>query len=264
MGNAQYSKATKETAENLRIIDDAMFRLVAERKEVCQEILRTLLDRPQLKVLKVTPQCVITSLHREIILDVLCILKNGAFMNIEMQKGSGHDDIKRNRFYAASTTAAYTPKGTDFSDIPQVTILYITEYDALHNGQMITHVKRCMETKDGYVPIDDGEDIFFANTVVRDGSDKSELLQLFLRKDAFEDAKFPELSRAVKYFKETEGGLGEMCKTVEDYAKEKILEERQNAIRKMLQNGLPREMILSMDYSETELKAVENELQRQG
>ncbi len=51
-----------------------------------------------------------------------------------------------------------------------------------------------------------------------------------------------------------------MCKTVEDYAKEKILEERQNAIRKMLQNGLPREMILSLDYSEAELEAVEKEL----
>lgn len=126
MGTEQYSKAIRETAENLRIIDDAMFRLVAERKEVCQEILRTLLDRPQLKVVSVTPQCVITSLHREIILDVLCILENGTYMNIEMQKGSGNDDIKRNRFYASSTTAAYTPKGTDFSDIPQVTILYIT------------------------------------------------------------------------------------------------------------------------------------------
>ena len=219
MENEQYSKATRETAENLRIIDDAMFRLVAERKEVCQEILRTLLDRPQLTVVSVTPQCVITSLHREIILDVLCILEDGAYMNIEVQKGSGNDDIKRNRFYAASTTAAYTPKGTDFSDIPQVTILYITEYDALHNGQIITHVKRCMKTKEGYVPVDDGEDIFFANTVVKDGSDKSELLQLFLRKDVFENAKFPKLSKAVKYFKETEGGLGEMCKTVEDYAK---------------------------------------------
>ena len=201
-------------------------------------------------------------------------------MNIEVQKGSGNDDIKRNRFYAASTTAAYTPKGTDFSDIPQVTILYITEYDALHNGQIITHVKRCMKTKEGYVPVDDGEDIFFANTVVKDGSDKSELLQLFLRKDVFENAKFPKLSKAVKYFKETEGGLGEMCKTVEDYAKnyakdyaeerEKIgrsiglaegrSEERMNAIRKMLQNGISREMILSMDYSETELEAVEQEL----
>lgn len=50
VGNTQYSKATKETAENLRIIDDAMFRLVAERKEACQEILRTLLDRPQLHI----------------------------------------------------------------------------------------------------------------------------------------------------------------------------------------------------------------------
>lgn len=280
MNYEQYSKATKETAENLRVIDDAMFRLVAERKEVCQEILRTLLDKPQLRVLKVTPQCVIASLHREIVLDVLCILEDGVYMNIEMQKGSGNDDIKRNRFYAAATTSAYTPKGTDFSDIPQVTILYITEYDALHNEQMITHVKRCMETQDGFVPVNDGEDIFFANTVVQDGSDKSELLQLFLRKDAFEDVKFPELSKAVKYFKETEGGFGEMCKTVEDYAKnyakdyaeerEKIglakgLEqgrtvERRNAVCKMLQNGFSREMILSLDYSEAELEAAEQEM----
>ena len=277
MDYGQYSKATRETAENLRIIDDAMFRLVAERKEVCQEILRTLLDRPQLTVIRVTPQCVVTSLHREIILDVLCILEDGKYMNIEMQKGTGNDDIKRKRFYAASTTAAYTPKGTDFSDIPQVTILYITEYDALHNGQMITHVKRCMETdEEGYVPVDDGEDIFFANTVVQDGSDRSELLQLLLRTDVFEDAKFPELSKAVRYFKETEGGFGEMCKTVEDYARnyakdyaeerekigrlEGLAEGRSEAIRKMLQSGISREMILSMDYSETELEAVEQEL----
>lgn len=105
-----------------------------------------------------------------------------------------------------------------------------------------------------------------------------------MRKDAFEDVKFPELSRAVKYFKETEGGFGEMCKTVEDYAKnyakdyaeerEKIglekglergrSEERMNAIRKMLQNGFSRERILSLDYSETELEAAEKELLVQG
>ena len=137
---------------------------------------------------------------------------------------------------------------------------------------MITYVKRCMETREGFVSVDDGEDIYFVNTVVRDGSDKSELLQLFLRKDVFEETKFPELSKAVKYFKETEGGFGEMCKTVEDYAKnyakdyaeerEKIAreEERKNAIRKMLGSGLSREMILSMNYSEKELKAVEKEL----
>ena len=90
--NEQYSKATRETAENLRIIDDAMFRLVAERKEVCQEILRTLLDRPQLTVVSVTPQCVITSLHREIILD------------------QPHLTKIHNRLHMASTFSFYLPR----------------------------------------------------------------------------------------------------------------------------------------------------------
>lgn len=71
-----------------------------------------------------------------------------------------------------------------------------------------------------------------------------------------------------------------MCKTVEDYARnyaeerEKIVREeglaagrlegltagRLEAIRKMLGSGLSRDMILSMDYSEAELEAVEQEL----
>ena len=55
-----------------------------------------------------------------------------------------------------------------------------------------------------------------------------------------------------------------MCKTVEDYAKEREKkgrsEERMNAIRTMLQSGISREMILSMDDSETELEIVEKEL----
>ena len=112
------------------------------------------------------------------------------------------------------------------------------------------------------------QDELYTRICVEDGSDKSELLQLFLRKDTFEDTKFPELSKAVMYFKEMEGGFGEMCKTVEDFAKdyaeerEKIgrEEERINAIRKMLKSGLSKELILSMDYSETELEAAEQEL----
>ena len=55
-----------------------------------------------------------------------------------------------------------------------------------------------------------------------------------------------------------------MCKMVEDYAegrgKTGREEERKNAIRQMLESGLSREMILSMHYSEKELKAVEKEL----
>ena len=39
MGNLkEYSKEIKETAANLRIIDDALFRLMGEKPGVCEEI----------------------------------------------------------------------------------------------------------------------------------------------------------------------------------------------------------------------------------
>lgn len=269
MGLEQYSKTTQETAQNLRIIDDALFRLMAERPGVCQEILRTLLDLPKLIVARVAAQSIVTSLHREIILDALCVLEDGKYVNIEMQKSTCNDDITRTRFHAAALTAAYTPKGTDFSAIPQVTILYITEYDALNNNQAVTHVKRCMQTSNGFIPVDDKEDIFFANTAIKDDSDKSKLLQLFLRKDVFEDTRYPELSKAIKYFKQTEGGRSEVCKTIEDYAKDYAkdygqrcrAEGRAEIIAHMLSLGKTPEEIASFTGATIdEIKSVEESM----
>lgn len=147
-----------------------------------------------------------------------------------MQKGNSNDDIRRTRFHAAALTAKYTPKGADFKNVPDVTIVYISEYDVLKNNQTVTHVTRCMKNDESYVPVKDGEDIIFANTCVNDGSDKSELLQLMLNKEAFYNDKFPQISNAISYFKETEGGQSEMCKIVEDYAKEYAKNSIQEAI----------------------------------
>ena len=214
-----YSKETRETAENLRIIDDAFFRLLAEKEDVCQEILQTLLEDPELRVLKSEAQVTETSLHREITMDALCITQKNRLCNVEMQKGNCYDDVARTRFHASLVTANHTPKGTDFSDVPDVTIVYITEYDALNNKRTVTHVSRCMETDTGkYVPVNDGEDIVYANTCIVDDSDKSRLLQLMLRKDSFYDERFPAVSNAVKYYKESKGGQEEMCEAIEKLA----------------------------------------------
>ena len=226
----EYSKEIKETAANLRIIDDALFRLMGEKPGVCEEILRTLLDMPHLQVVKVSVQSVVQSFQREITLDALCMTQDGRYCNVEVQKGNSNDDIRRTRFHAAALTAKYTPKGADFKNVPDVTIVYISEYDVLKNNQTVTHVTRCMKNDESYVPVKDGEDIIFANTCVNDGSDKSELLQLMLNKEAFYNDKFPQISNAISYFKETEGGQSEMCKIVEDYAKEYAKNSIQEAI----------------------------------
>ena len=53
-------------------------------------------------------------------------------------------------------------------------------------------------------------------------------------KDAFYDDRFPAVSNAVKYYKETKGGQEEMCEAIE-----KLGEARENAARiKMLCNFL--------------------------
>ncbi|MFQ7394845.1 MAG: hypothetical protein ACLRMX_06795 [Lachnospira eligens] len=61
------------------------------------------------------------------------------------------------RFHAAALTAKYTPKGADFKNVPDVTIVYISEYDVLKNNQTVTHVTRCMKNDESYVPVKDGE-----------------------------------------------------------------------------------------------------------
>ena len=170
---------------------------------------------PHLQVVKVSVQSVVQSFQREITLDALCMTQDGRYCNVEVQKGNSNDDIRRTRFHAAALTAKYTPKGADFKNVPDVTIVYISEYDVLKNNQTVTHVTRCMKNDESYVPVKDGEDIIFANTCVNDGSDKSELLQI---------------SNAISYFKETEGGQSEMCKIVEDYAKEYAKNSIQEAI----------------------------------
>ena len=58
----KFSRKTLETAKELRLIDDALFRLVGANTEVCEEILRTLRDDEELTVLQATPQETMTSI----------------------------------------------------------------------------------------------------------------------------------------------------------------------------------------------------------
>lgn len=216
----KFRTETLATVRSLRPIDDAFFRLIGARKEVCQDILRTLLSDEHLIVLSATPQERITSLHREIVLDVLCELGDGKLVNIEVQVGSQNDDVKRCRFHLASITSSKTPKNTFFHDVPDVVIVYITEYDVFGNGQAVTCAEMCQHLESGYVPVNDGAKIYYANTAVNDNTDKSELLSLLLQTDSFYNEKFPNLSEAVRYFKEDESGVSKMCTIVEEYAKE--------------------------------------------
>ena len=214
------SEKLEKLVDGLRIIDDSLFRLVASDPLVCQEILRVLLDDSELTVSEVITQERLVNIQREVILDAKCTLGDGTLCNIEVQKGDGNDDIRRVRFHASAMTMNHTPKGTKFADIPNVKVLYITEYDVFGNNQVLTKLTRCVKQNGKYVPADDGEDIIFANATIRDNSLASELLKLFLEKDEIHDERFPQLCNGFNRYKKVKGGKEVMCNAVEEYAKE--------------------------------------------
>ena len=63
-------------------------------------------------------------------------------------------------------------------------------------------------------------------------------MQLFLRTDAFYEKMYPNLSEAVNYYKQSEGGKCEMCKSIESYAQEYardyIEKEKKEIIKRLL------------------------------
>lgn len=229
-----FSLETQAKAKELRLIDDVLFKLIASRKEVCEEILRTLLGNSKLIVKQCIPQYRVVGTHRELVLDCLCDLGDGVLVNIEVQKGNSNNDIKRCRFHLSSITTTCTPAGTEFDNIPDVTVLYITEYDALKNNQSITICEMCQynDKNNDYVPVNDGGVIIYANTCIDDGTDKSELLKLFLSRNSFNNNKFPNLSKAMKYYKDDVKGVSEVCAIIEEYGKDiKDKTEKENSIK---------------------------------
>ncbi len=220
---------------DLRLMDDTFFSEAADDLLTCQEMLRTFLGDKHLIVVDAKTQVTEVGLSRQVKLDAKCKLFDGTFCNVEVQKDNINDDVKRMRYHTSIITVNGTPKGTEFKDIPGVVAIYISEYDALGNGQRVTEVRRCQKVDGEYIPLEDGELIIFANTVfsdeeladVEEMSDVDRLLMLFMERDVFYDERFPNLSNRVRYFKEDTEGVGIMCKAVEEYAERrcKVVEE---------------------------------------
>lgn len=73
--NAKDLERRREIVARFKLVDDTFFELVMQDKEVCEEVLRVILEDEKLKVLEVIPQKSIKNLQgRAVRLDAHCIL----------------------------------------------------------------------------------------------------------------------------------------------------------------------------------------------
>lgn len=189
----------------LRPMDDVFFEVLIQQPGVCEEMLRVLLDCPDLIVLDIHAQHSIRNL------------------------------LKRVRYNEACVTTQATDPGTDFENIPTVYSLYISDFDIFKKGKTIYHIRKSVIETDQTV--DDGTLEIYANTIVNDKSTIAEYLQL-LKKTAIDNPKFPHLTEGVKYLKNERRGVEKMS----GFLAELLEKEVQKEVKKELQKEVQKEL----------------------
>lgn len=235
----------RERVKKLRPIDDVFFEVLADDPEVCQEILRTILEDDRL----IVEDAIVQSSHRNVWgrsvrLDALCILGDGSRCNIEVQRANSDNHLKRARYNAACIVTKNIDPGECFEKVPRVIIVYISEKDFLGYGKTIYHIDKVI--RETGIAIDDGLLEVFVNMKVDDKTQIAELMKCF-NETEIDNPKFPKLSRRAKFLKESEGGMMIMCDVMEEYMEQARQEEREKAqkekqqlldlITRMSQNG---------------------------
>ena len=208
-GSGMSNKAKiREEAKKLNPIDDLMFRTMAEDKAFCEEILRVILSDPALTVLESTPQYV---------------LGDGRKTDIEVQRANDTDHQRRVRYNGAILTTNLTDPGEKFENIPDVCVVFISRFDIFEGNHSLYHVDRIIR-ETGKV-VDNGFEEVYVNAKVKDGSEVSELMEVFVD-DAAYNSKFPVTSGSKRRYKTTEEGQQVMCEIMERIAKEERNEGR--------------------------------------
>lgn len=252
------------------LFHDTFMNVVLSDTKACQHVLRVITGNTDLEIVEVEVQYSLKSTStRNAILDVLAKDVNGCYYNIELQNSDTIDHARRVRLYQSLFGASFTPRGADFSDVPQLVSIYLSKTDFWKKGRTVYKVKSILE--DTEVTYDDGCKTIFVNAAVNDGSDIAKLMKYFVTADPNDDSQ-GELSKRVKYLKLDEGGQNEMCEIAKKYYtdghKNGADEARFEIFSALVaKNGLPIEQALEIALvpSEDHARFVEmyNEAQQQ-
>jgi predicted transposase/invertase (TIGR01784 family) len=233
----------KAIVAKLNVIDDVFFQKMVEDIEVAEEVVRILLEKPKLRIIKSETQRFLrnTGAH-SVVLDLLCEDEDHSTIHVEMQKKDDDDHQKRVRFNISNIDTVFTEKGIKYEELPDVYAIFISNFDIFSEQRTIYHINRVIE-ETGTV-VDNGIHEIYVNTAIDDGSDIAELMQYF-KKSVGEHDNFIKLCNRVKYFKESQEGVSNMCQVMEDYAAEKVKEKDIQTATNLLKNGVSVSLIVN-------------------
>jgi predicted transposase/invertase (TIGR01784 family) len=230
-----WEKEMEERIRRFRPIDDVFFEVLADDKDFCEEILRVILQDDKLQVISVYVQKSVRNLvGRSVRVDAFCILGDGTRANIEVQRSDNDNHLRRMRYNSSCITASVTEPGERFENVPDVTVVYISEFDLFKGNYTTYHVINIL-AENGEI-VDSGLHMICVNAKVNDGSEIAELMQCFMQTEVNND-KFEVFTRRMNYLKHSERGRRYMCQIMDELLEEYAEEMKDNQIRRALDKG---------------------------
>ena len=213
----------------LRLLDDDFMQKVFEDKACTEFLLRIILNRTDLKVLRVNGQQDIKNLQgRSVRLDILAVDADNRVYNIEIQRSDKGAGVKRARYNSSLIDANVTEPGEKYENLCESYVIFITENDIMKAGLPIYHIDRTV--KETGELFGDESHIIYVNSQIKDESALGKLMHDFSCTDA-KDMKYKILADRVRYFKEDEKGVATMCKAMEEMRKEELIEVAERLLK---------------------------------
>ena len=253
------NKSTVETYEDKKqrtavfnLTSDLFAGKVFEDIGACQELCRILLKDEHIALRNVKKQYVIRNLENHSVeLDILAEEIFGNLINVELQMYKEPAPFRRTRYYLSSIDMSILEKGRPYYELPDVTIVYITQEDFI--GGKRGHYVRNRSEDDLEIPVcpDNGQyENYFNLEYPTDDVKINELLRYLKNSDPFYQTKnFPRIVERVNYFKIQKEGVTIMCEIADKIRQEGratgIIEGKIESILELLEElgNIPKQLI---------------------
>ena len=227
--------------QKMCLMDDELIEACFAGSKECTELLiQVILGRDDLHVVKVVVQKTLKGLGRSVRLDIYAVDSEGRKYNIEFQRDDSGAVPERPRFNGSMIDVTSLKQGEDFTALPEVYVIFITEHDVLKGGLPLYTIDRII--RETAKPFGDGSHIVYVNGEHRDsGTALGRLVEDLFRRDVNDTYNYDVLGGRVRYVKGEVEEVRKMSGIVEEYAKaraEKAEKAQQKSIaQRMLEAG---------------------------
>jgi predicted transposase/invertase (TIGR01784 family) len=212
-----------ETLKKMRLIDDTFFSACFDNNEEDVEyILRIILEKSDLKVLKVQTQKSVENMYgRSVRFDVFATDDAGKLYNIEVQRTDAGAVPTRARFNSSMLDYHRLKKKAKYKELPETYVIFFTENDVLKSGEKIYHIDRVVrETQKLF---EDGTHIIYVNGSYKgeEGKPLDDLIHDFFCINP-EEMRHRQLAERVEFLKSNKSGVRKMSKIIQEIFAEEI------------------------------------------